>query len=60
MAEPNDKKTKLLVITLIAIIILLLAGIIYEFVLIKNLESKLIVEPQVIKQNFEQVILKIK
>lgn len=57
MAEPNNKKTKLLIITLIAIIILLLVGIVYEFVVIKNLESKLIIEPLVKKQNFQQLLI---
>lgn len=42
MAEPNNKnKTKLLIAMMIAIIALLFAGIIYQFVVIKSLENKI-------------------
>lgn len=36
----NSRKTKLIMFTLIAIIAVLLAGVIYQFVVIKKLEKK--------------------
>ncbi|MBR4003305.1 MAG: hypothetical protein IKI95_04535 [Clostridia bacterium] len=44
MSEPNDnnkRKTKLIIVMLIAIITVLLAGIVYQFVVIKKLENKI-------------------
>ena len=44
MSETNDnnkRKTKLIIVMLIAIITVLLAGIVYQFVVIKNLENKI-------------------
>ena len=44
MSEPNDnnkRKTKLIIVMLIAIITVLLAGIVYKFVVIKKLENKI-------------------
>lgn len=55
MAEPNNKnKTKLLIAMLIAIIVLLFSGIVYQFVVIKNLESKLSFLPNAISYVIEK------
>ena len=43
MAEPdnnNKRKTKLIMVMLIAIIAVLFAGIVYQFVVIKNLQKQ--------------------
>lgn len=45
----NKQKTKLLIITLIAIIVILFAGIIYQFVTIKKLQNKLESSSAVVK-----------
>ena len=37
--EKNKRKTKLLIITLIAVIAVLLVGVVYQFVTIKHLEK---------------------
>jgi len=39
--DANKRRTKLLIITLIAIVALLFAGIVYQFVVIKGLEKQL-------------------